>query len=71
MTLVDEVRAVRSLPSPSMRRAIREAAGVSQKRLARELGVSNTTVSRWEAGESTPSPAYGRLLRDLAEEVQP
>ncbi len=48
--LLERVQARRELPKPSDRRLIREAAGVSQRELARALGVSWTAVQRWEAG---------------------
>jgi DNA-binding transcriptional regulator YiaG len=69
--LVAEVREVRSLPRPGVARAIREAADVSQARLAAELGVHELTVGRWEAGTHLPRGAkrlaYARLLRELDE----
>lgn len=69
MSLIEEVREGRQLPTPSTARAIRIAAGVSQQRLADELGVQRNTVSRWEAGERHPSPLlrarYARLLIQL------
>ena len=52
--LIDEVRRARSLPRPAMARAIRESAGVSQARLAAELGVHRMTVARWESGARSP-----------------
>ena len=68
--LVDEVRRSRSLPGPTLARAIREAAGVSQVRLAAELGVHRMTVARWEAGERMPTgarrSAYADVLAELA-----
>jgi DNA-binding transcriptional regulator YiaG len=67
--LVDEVRRARSLPRPAMARAIREAAGVSQARLAAELGVHRMTVVRWESGMRSPRSdqrtAYAALLAEL------
>ena len=67
--LLEEVRASLSLPGPDVARQIREAAGVSQARLAGELGVHELTVQRWEAGTRTPHGelrlAYGRLLAGL------
>lgn len=69
MSLIDEVRESRQLPTPPVARAIRIAAGVSQQRLADELGVQRNTVSRWEAGERHPSSSlrarYARLLLQL------
>jgi transcriptional regulator with XRE-family HTH domain len=53
--------------------AIREAAGISRKRLAKELGVAAVTVARWEAGSSRPSQqslvAYVSLLEAVADEI--
>ena len=69
-SLLDEVRDRRYLARlPG--RAIREAAGVSQQRLASELGVHRISVARWEAGDRQPRGElrrrYVKLLRDLQE----
>jgi DNA-binding transcriptional regulator YiaG len=68
-TLMHEVRARRTLPGPALARAIREAAGVSQSRLAEELGVDRVTVTRWEGGHRRPrgarAVAYAALLAEL------
>jgi transcriptional regulator with XRE-family HTH domain len=67
--LLDEVRESLALPSPRVAREIRQAAGVSQARLAEELGVWELTVYRWEAGARTPRGelrrSYARLLAEL------
>lgn len=67
--LLEEVRESLALPSADVARQIREAAGVSQARLAAELGVHELTVKRWESGARTPHGdlrrAYGRLLAGL------
>lgn len=69
--LLEEVRLSRSLPTPALARAIREAAGVSQTRIAQELGVHRLTVARWEAGSRSPRGAhrvaYAALLNQLRE----
>jgi transcriptional regulator with XRE-family HTH domain len=49
-----EARLRRELPSPAFRRLIRERAGVSQRRLALALGVSHSTLGKWETGAMTP-----------------
>jgi DNA-binding transcriptional regulator YiaG len=71
MTIAMEVRARRRLPSPAKAREIRLAAGVSQGRIAAELGVATITVSRWETGSRAPKGqllvAYVGLLDHLAE----
>jgi len=66
--LIDELRE-RRLPPPADARAIRLAAGVSQERLAAELGVHRVTVYRWEFGQRLPRgpqrEAYAKLLSAL------
>jgi transcriptional regulator with XRE-family HTH domain len=45
----------------------REGLGWSQKRLAKELNVNPTTLSRWESGRKVPSGDYvGRTEKLLA-----
>lgn len=69
MDLLDEVRSARRLPDRRAARGIRVAAGVSQARLAQELGVHRNTVIRWETGERQPRGAarakYAELLERL------
>ena len=48
-------------------RALREALGMTQEEFARAVGVSFTTVSRWETGRGTPSPLARRQLEQLRE----
>jgi DNA-binding transcriptional regulator YiaG len=68
-TLLAEVQAEQALPAPDACREIRRSAGVSQARLAAELGVAELTVSRWEHGTRKPRGemrrAYARLLAEL------
>uniref|UniRef100_UPI00053F1F2E helix-turn-helix domain-containing protein n=1 Tax=Streptomyces sp. CNQ431 TaxID=1571532 RepID=UPI00053F1F2E len=58
------------LPPPEERARLREAAGVTQARLAAALKTSTQTVKNWENGRSEPkSPrleAYQRLLKGWA-----
>jgi AcrR family transcriptional regulator len=49
LTLAEEVRLTR-LPAPHIRRAIRDAAKVSLRRFARELGVSHGSIAYYERG---------------------
>jgi DNA-binding transcriptional regulator YiaG len=67
--LLERVRSRRTLPSAGERRRIREAAGVSQRELARALGVSWTAVHRWEGGARprTHLAEYSRALNELRE----
>ncbi|MGW9175468.1 telomere-associated protein Tap [Streptomyces decoyicus] len=58
------------LPSPGERARLREAAGVTQARLAQVLKSTTQTVKNWENGRSEPRPprlqAYQRLLEGWA-----
>ncbi|WP_030730319.1 telomere-associated protein Tap [Streptomyces sp. NRRL S-237] len=59
------------LPSPAERARLREAAGITQARLAAALKSTPQTVKNWENGRSEPRPprlqAYLRLLDGWAE----
>jgi len=74
LTLMDRAIAWVSLadrlPSPIERRFLREQAGLSLDAMARQLGVSQSAVYRWEAGTRTPQGAalarYVELLEQLA-----
>jgi transcriptional regulator with XRE-family HTH domain len=59
----------RSLPSPSVRRELREAAGLSQADIAAALGVSPAAVSRWEAGKRAPRGPWADLYRELLQSL--
>ncbi len=52
-------------------RSLRARLGWSQERLGRELGVSLSTISRWERGEGEPSPMAEKLLRELSRQAEP
>lgn len=58
------------LPTPAERARLREAAGVTQARLAQALKTTQQTVKNWENGRSEPRPprleAYQRLLETWA-----
>jgi DNA-binding transcriptional regulator YiaG len=56
---------IRRLPAPSERRAIREAARLSQAFIARDLDVSPALVSKWERGDAVPSRRLLRSYFDL------
>ena len=55
---------------PARIRELRESLRLTQEEFARELGVSFTTVSRWENGHGKPSPLALRQLLDLLDRVQ-
>lgn len=60
---------VRALVRSGAARSIRQAAGLSLGEVARALGVSPSTVFRWEHAQRSPHGdagiAYGRLLSQL------
>jgi DNA-binding transcriptional regulator YiaG len=59
----------RRLPEPAERRTLRKAAGLSAHTLGVTLGVTPTTVLRWEQGTSQPRgrnlTAYLQALDEL------
>ena len=48
---------------------LRTSLGMTQEQFAREVGVSYSTVSRWETGRGTPSPLARRRIEDLLARV--
>ncbi|MEU6244836.1 helix-turn-helix domain-containing protein [Streptomyces sp. NPDC047024] len=54
-----------ALPGPNQRRALREAAGLSQQEFGNAIGVTRQTISHWEAGRYSPRG----LLLDRAVEA--
>jgi transcriptional regulator with XRE-family HTH domain len=73
MSLIEEVRAAKTLPPPGTARTIRIANGVTQQRLAAAIGVDRTTLARWEAGTSKPRARqrarYAEVLAALEKEM--
>lgn len=59
------------LPRPEVRRALREAAGLTQEQAAEAVGVHRVSFGRWELGTRTPRAddldAYVELLTRLAD----
>jgi len=55
---------------PSLVADIRSARALTQEGLARELGVSFSTVNAWESGRSTPQLRHLRRLQELGREAR-
>lgn len=51
---------------PALVKGIRSTHGLTQEELAREVGVSFSTVNGWENGKHRPIPALAKRLLDLA-----
>lgn len=51
---------------PALVKGIRSTRGITQEELAREVGVSFSTVNGWENGKHRPIPALVNRLLDLA-----
>ena len=70
---LDRARTRRRFPPPAARRRLRLRAGVTLAVIARTVGVSGATVSRWETGHREPTGAhlevYAEVLARLAREV--
>jgi DNA-binding transcriptional regulator YiaG len=69
LSLVDQVAAAQ-LPPPSVRERIRRTARASLRDVAQSLGVTPTTVQRWESGASTPRRGHAIAYRLLLEELE-
>ena len=77
MTTIEQLRGRiqtrRELPAPAVRRALRQAAGVSQSEIAQVAGVTRQAVALWEVGQRTPRgphlDSYVGVLRTLSKEI--
>jgi len=71
--LIQTLRRRRSLPEPRVRKALRQAAGLTQEEVGAAVGVSGPTVSRWETGHRSPRgdalDSYAEVLATLAREM--
>lgn len=50
-------------------KGIRKKLNLTQEQLARKLGVSWTTVARWERGKGEPSPLAQKAIENLLKET--
>jgi DNA-binding transcriptional regulator YiaG len=55
---------------PTYIKDIRTRLGLTQRQFGNAIGAGVPTVSRWENGVVTPSPAYQRLIREFEEKRQ-
>ena len=60
----------RPIPDPEVRRAIRSAAGLTQRELALVLGVDRATVSRYELGTRSPIGTRRERYLSVLEELR-
>jgi HTH-type transcriptional regulator/antitoxin MqsA len=67
--LTAKIRARRDLPSPSSRRQIRQAAGLTQMDIARAIGVCRPVVARWESGERRPNAEHAQRYLELLDSI--
>ncbi|MBW4600793.1 MAG: helix-turn-helix domain-containing protein [Calothrix sp. FI2-JRJ7] len=51
-------------------RELRIKVGLTQEQFAAALGVTYTTVNRWENGRSKPSPMAQRLIQKMQQEIE-
>ena len=49
---------------------IREALGFTQVEFAHELGISVTTISRWEQGRNKPGRVAAKLLEQMEQKTR-
>jgi putative transcriptional regulator len=51
-------------------RDLRSKLGLTQEQFAAKVGVTFSTVNRWESGKSKPSPLALKMIEKLARRVQ-
>lgn len=69
-SLLRDVRLSKSLPPPAEARALRINAGLSQSRLADEVGVHRGTLIRWENGTHRPRGLLRLRYAEVLEELR-
>lgn len=60
---------IRRLLADGTARRIREQAGLSRAEIARDLGVDESAIYRWEAGRRVPRAAVAARYADLLAEL--
>ncbi|MBI4345707.1 MAG: helix-turn-helix transcriptional regulator [Elusimicrobia bacterium] len=66
---LDDARTRRRLPAPAARRRIRQRVGVTATAVARALGVTPASVTRWETGLRDPAERYLRRYIELLDRL--
>ena len=56
-------------PPDQSAKALRAALGLTQERFAARVGVTVSTVNRWENGKGTPSPLAQQRIKELWREA--
>jgi len=51
-------------------RGLRAASGLTQEQFAAKVGVTVSTVNRWEKGKSEPSPLAKHTMGELQKELR-
>lgn len=51
-------------------RQLRSKLGLTQEQFAAKVGVTFSTVNRWESGKSKPSPLAMRQIEELMERTE-
>ncbi|MCB0833545.1 MAG: helix-turn-helix transcriptional regulator [Bacteroidetes bacterium] len=59
----------RKLHESKLVRSLRERLGITQEQLASKLGVTFTSVNRWENGRTKPSPLALKRIEELLREI--
>ena len=67
--LLAELSLYQQLPNAEDRVRIRKAAGISQRRMAMALGVTEQTIANWEQGKR-PGVHHAKAYLELLEELE-
>lgn len=51
-------------------RGLRSRLSLTQEQFAAKIGVTFSTVNRWESGKSKPSPLAMRQIDELADDIR-
>jgi len=54
---------------PRLIKALREHLGLTQEQFAQRVGVTFSSVNRWENGKRTPQPFLARRLVEMKQKV--